>query len=92
MVPTVTSVKLPAALRAGIYRERPCDEQALWWSRIAAAKTSDDFVATALAETGAPARYSSTPPPSLQDGSTTAVERHRLRRTFKGLENPVDEQ
>jgi hypothetical protein len=29
-IDAVTSVKLPASLRQGVYRERPCDEQVAW--------------------------------------------------------------
>ena len=85
----VTSVKLPAALRAGIYRERPCDEQALWWGRITAAPDTSSFLAGALGDgaPGAAERYTTSAPASLQDGSTTARERHQLRRSFKGLNN-----
>jgi len=85
----VTSVKLPAALRADVYRERPCDEQAAWWGRITTASDATNFLATALADgaPGAAERYPISAPASLQDGSTTARERHRLRRSFKGLDD-----
>jgi len=86
----VTSLKLPAALRSGVYRERPCDEQAAWWARICAAADPAAFVAEALAdgELRPPARYETGPASAaLQDGTLTAVERHRLARTHKGLDD-----
>lgn len=86
----ITSLKLPAALRSGVYRERPCDEQAAWWARIIAAADPAAFVAEALADGEArpPARYETGPASAaLQDGTLTAVERHRLARAHKGLDD-----
>jgi glycosyltransferase involved in cell wall biosynthesis len=33
-VPRLTALKFPASWRAGVYRSRPCDEQAAWLARI----------------------------------------------------------
>ena len=33
-VPRLTAIKFPALWRRGVYRERPCDEQAAWLARI----------------------------------------------------------
>ena len=85
----VTSVKLPAGLRAGVYRERPCDEQAAWWARIQAAPHSSSFVAAALADPTLrpPERYdvAAVTPEFLGDVAADAVERHRAGRRTKGL-------
>ena len=45
-VPRLTAVKLPAAARRGVYRERPSHEQAAWLERI---RTEADFEPVALA-------------------------------------------
>jgi glycosyltransferase involved in cell wall biosynthesis len=33
-VPRLTAIKIPAGWRRGVYRERPCEEQAAWLARI----------------------------------------------------------
>ncbi len=33
-VPRLTALKFPASIRRGVYRERPCHEQAMWSARI----------------------------------------------------------
>lgn len=35
-VPRLTAVKFPAAIRSGVYRDKPCHEQAAWLARIQA--------------------------------------------------------
>jgi glycosyltransferase involved in cell wall biosynthesis len=90
VIEAVTSVKLPAALRRGVYRERPCDEQAAWWERIRGARDSAAFVADALSDPALrpPARYDlAAVPPGMQDGTVPAAERHRLSRIHKGLDD-----
>jgi glycosyltransferase involved in cell wall biosynthesis len=88
-LPEVTSVKLPAGLRAGVYRERPCDEQAAWWARIQAASDSESFVAAALADPSLrpPERYSpdAVAPEFTGAVRADAIERHRAGRRTKGL-------
>lgn len=85
----VTSLKLPAALRHDVYRHRPDDEQAQWWGRIMAAAGPAEFLAASLADGPLPpARYETVAAPaSLQDGSLTAAERHRVSRAHKGLDD-----
>ncbi len=34
-VPRMTAIKFPASMRSGVYRSRPCHEQAAWSARIA---------------------------------------------------------
>jgi Predicted glycosyltransferases len=46
-VPRLTAVKFPASMRPGVYRSRPCHEQAAWSARIA---SESDLEATLLAE------------------------------------------
>ena len=77
-------------MRAGVYRERPCDEQATWWARIMAAPDSASFVSAALADTDLrpPDRYdASAIPTAFLDGAVSAAERHRIGRLHKGLED-----
>lgn len=85
----VTSVKLPAALRRGVYRERPCDEQAAWLARIQAAPDTETFVRASLGnlELIPPARYrpEDLPPALLGVAGVDAVERRRIARAVKGL-------
>lgn len=42
-VPRLTAIKLPAASRRDVYRERPCHEQKAWLERIRAGKDLDLF-------------------------------------------------
>lgn len=87
-IDAVTSVKLPAVLRQGVYRERPCDEQRTWLSRIRATSDPDTFVREACAGPTTAARYpaNSVPPQFLQGVPATALERQDIGRRFKGLE------
>ena len=85
----VTSVKLPASMRRGVYREKPCDEQTMWSARIHAATSSAIFVEAALSDPDLhpPERYS--PDDFIPEFQgivpSTAVERQRLGRRAKGL-------
>lgn len=47
-VPRLTAVKLPAADRRNVYRERPCHEQAAWLERIRSADVEVEELASAL--------------------------------------------
>jgi glycosyltransferase involved in cell wall biosynthesis len=87
-IDVVTSVKLPAALRKGVYRERPCDEQAAWLARIRAMASTDMFVREACTGPGAAARYPTDelPPEFFVEASATALERQVVGRRFKGLD------
>lgn len=87
----ITSLKLPAAAalrrvpRAAVRRAG-----SLVGSHHVAAADPAAFVAEALAdgELRPPARYETGPASAaLQDGTLTAVERHRLARTHKGLDD-----
>jgi glycosyltransferase involved in cell wall biosynthesis len=84
----VTSVKLPAALREGVYRERPCDEQATWLDRIRANPDADAFVQDACAGPSTATRYPAddVPPEFLGEATATALERQHIGRRFKGLD------
>lgn len=46
-VPRLTGIKFPASIRRGVYRERPCHEQAAWLQRI---QTEPHLEAVALSE------------------------------------------
>lgn len=87
----VTSLKMSAALRKNVYRERPCDEQAFWWARIQAAPNSEAFVADAIANPDLvpPSRYrfEDASPASLGAPGYDAVERRRITRILKGLDD-----
>ncbi|MFM8531085.1 MAG: glycosyltransferase family 2 protein [Ilumatobacteraceae bacterium] len=86
----VTSVKLPAALRRGVYRERPCDEQAAWMARIQAAPDTETFVCESLGNRDLvpPARYrpEDVPPELLGMAGVDAVQRRQMARVVKGLD------
>ena len=49
-VPRLTCVKLPAMVRRGVYRDRPCHEQAYWLDRIGAADDPEAELARAIDE------------------------------------------
>lgn len=88
-IETVTSVKLTAGLRHDVYRERPCDEQSTWLARIRAAPDVNVLLQDATAEPGpAATRYAAVEVPRelLAEVATTALERQRVARQFKGLE------
>ncbi len=87
-IDTVTSVKLPAVLRQDVYRERPCDEQSLWLSRIRAIPDPDAFVREACRHPGTPGRYPADLVPQEFVGGVpaTALERQQIGRKYKGLD------
>lgn len=87
-IDAVTSVKLPASLRQGVYRERPCDEQVAWLARIRAIPDADLFVRAACAGPDTAARYraDNAPPEFLGEAAATGLERHQIGRRFKGLD------
>ena len=99
-VPRLTCVKVSASIRRGVYRERPCHEQAYWLDRIGAADDPEKDLAGAIGEP-----YSLAVAPYRRPvderlvwavrtrarrllGRTpvTGEERTRLRRRFKGLD------
>jgi glycosyltransferase involved in cell wall biosynthesis len=79
-LPTLTSVKFPAALRRDVYRDRPCDEQAAWLARIRATEDPE----TALSESF-PDR-APWPERAMAALRSTVALRTRLRRAgvFRG--------
>ena len=88
-IDAVTSVKLPAGLRRSVYLERPCDEQEAWLARIRAIRDADTFVREACAGAGASARRyprEAVDPAILGEVPSTALERQRIHRRFKGLD------
>jgi glycosyl transferase family 2 len=83
-VPRLTSVKLPAAYRKGVYRRRPNHEQAAWLRRIRAAADPElDLPRPPSPWRGLLARLRQ--PPAFPPSPTDAEERRVLRRAFKGL-------
>jgi len=88
VIDAVTSVKLPAVLRRGVYRERPCDEQLVWSTRIRAMVDTDEFVRESCAGSSTAGRYPAdlVPPQFLRGAPATALERQNIGRRFKGLE------
>ena len=100
-VPRLTCVKLPAAQRRGVYRERPCHEQAYWLDRIRAADDPEIELARAIDE---PYSLAVAPQGRAFDAErlvwavrtrarrlvgrtpVTGEERMRIRRRFKGLD------
>lgn len=89
-VPRLTNVKLPAAHRRDVYRDRPCDEQDRWWSVINS--SSDPETELHLwarphgTLTGEDDPFDLLPGEVVGRVVTTAQERHRLRRIVKGLD------
>lgn len=55
-VPRLTAVKLPAANRRNVYRERPCHEQAAWLERIRSTDVEAEELASNLVATHARAK------------------------------------
>jgi glycosyltransferase involved in cell wall biosynthesis len=98
----LSSVKLPAATRHRVYRERPSHEQQYWLERIRASADPEAELRRAVSEPYpyAAARHSRWTSPwdrahwSIKarwrkrrgHPPVTAAERHHLRRRFKGLE------
>lgn len=100
-VPRLTCVKPPASHRHGIYRDRPCHEQAYWLDRIRAADDPEEGLARAIDE---PYPLAVAPYRRPFDAErlgwsvrtrarrlvgrapVTGEERLRLRRRFKGLD------
>jgi hypothetical protein len=77
LVPCVTSVKLPAAHRPDVYRDRPCHEQATWLQRIRDTDDPERTFRSRYADlTAAPPR----PAPALP---VRAIR--KLRRSMPGL-------
>jgi glycosyltransferase involved in cell wall biosynthesis len=90
LLPTVSAIKLPASYRRDVYRTRPCQEQARWLTRIRTAADPEAMARQACAE----------PFESTIDGddavtllapvmtrSVGAVDRQRVLRSYKGLED-----
>lgn len=100
-VPRLTCVKLPASHRRGVYRDRPCHEQAYWLDRIGAADDPEKELARSIDE---PYSLAVAPRRKAYDterlvwavrtrarrlvgrAPVTGEERLRLRRRFKGLD------
>jgi len=100
-VPRLTCVKLPAAQRRDVYRDRPCHEQAYWSDRIRAADDAEADLARAIDE---PYSLALEPRRKPIDAErlrwavrtrarrlvgrvpVTGEERMRIRRRFKGLD------
>ena len=88
LVPYLTSVKLPATLRAGIYRARPHHEQTRWLLRIRAEKDPETALLQACSDPPDPETGSASALPDEISGKkmVSAAERQRVRRRFKGLD------
>jgi glycosyltransferase involved in cell wall biosynthesis len=90
LVPRLTSIKLPAAYRRNVYRERPNAEQVAWLDRITAADDAEAEVLRCCAEVDRPGALGDDDPVALlaplMSPSVTAVERHAALRQFKGLD------
>lgn len=100
-VPRLTCVKVPALDRRGVYRDRPCHEQAYWLDRIRAADDPEEELARAIDEPYALAVDPYKRPFDRERlvwavrtrarrlvgrEAVTGEERMRLRRRFKGLD------
>jgi len=97
----LTSVKLPAALRRDVYRERPCAEQATWLARIRAATDpeaeftreyrstlswTDRIVGSVRSTVRLRTRLHRLGILRTEPHRETAEERRQSRRRFKGLD------
>lgn len=81
-VKRLSAVKFPASARRGVYRERPCHEQAAWFARI---EREPDFEAVELARMASEMATAALEPPFgtlirqvLRRGARAAVRRLRL--------------
>jgi glycosyltransferase involved in cell wall biosynthesis len=101
-VPRLTAIKLPAATRRNVYRERPCHEQAAWLERIRSTDVEAEELASALVATHArarPKRYAELLREAARRGATGLLARLRRkrapgpgealdgRRLYKGLDS-----
>jgi hypothetical protein len=100
LVRRLTCIKLPAALREGVYRERPCHEQAEWLTRIRGWADPEAEVSALATEVRVPSwarRRERLRRPAHQMlirlglarpyVHTSALDRWQERRRFKGLED-----
>lgn len=92
LVPTVTSVKLPAAYRKDVYRARPSGEQRAWLGRIRSATDPEAALLALCCEPGTRSAVEDDAVTMLECASVSAEERCRVRRRFKGLEPPEEIQ
>jgi glycosyltransferase involved in cell wall biosynthesis len=76
-VPRLTAVKFPASWRSGVYRSRPCHEQAAWLARI---DGEPDLEARELAKIVADARPNTV--------SYRELVRQLVRETFTRMRRP----
>ncbi|HVU74615.1 MAG TPA: glycosyltransferase family A protein [Mycobacteriales bacterium] len=83
--PLTTALKLPAAYRPGIYTRRPDDEQRAWAAIIAEHPDPEDFLRVGLTQAATPA-INADMPAILADPVASALERHHVRRRWKGIE------
>jgi glycosyltransferase involved in cell wall biosynthesis len=91
LVPRLTSVKLPAAYRKNVYRERPNQEQTTWLSRIREAGDPEAELELLSGEPDAPGPEGDDPVILLEPvmrTSVTAEDRYRVLRQFKGVDPP----
>jgi glycosyltransferase involved in cell wall biosynthesis len=91
LVPHVTSVKLPAAYRENVYRERPNWEQSAWLTRIREAGDAEAALERLCGEPDTPVPDGDDPVALLEPvmrTSVTAEERYSVLRKFKGLDPP----
>ena len=99
-VPRLTAIKLPAANRRNVYRERPCHEQAAWLERIRTGDVEAEELASVLIATHAralPKRYGALVLEVFSRGAAGLIARLRRkevlgpgealdrRRAYKGL-------
>ena len=87
LVDRLTCVKLPAAYRRDVYRDRPSQEQAAWAARIAAADDPEVALRALVGspDTIAPGSMQDVPMAIISDPGESAERRTAVRRQFKGL-------
>ena len=88
--PIVTAIKLPASYRRNVYRTRPCHEQAYWLDAIRSAANPEEMVLQACGAPFEPIVDDEDPVALLAPVMApfvTAVERQRVLRSHKGLED-----
>jgi len=101
-VPRLTAVKLPAANRRNVYRERPCHEQAAWLERIRSSDVEAEELAALLVAAharAAPKRFRALVWEVARCGAAELIARLRpkrsvgpgealeRRRRYKGLDS-----
>lgn len=84
--PHITALKLPAAIRRGVYKTRPAGEQHRWLDEIGRSADPEAMLRDLITSGEPTAGHTDEPPAIFSDPEADAAERHRVRRQWKGLD------